>query len=360
MNKDLEIFAKRLRQARVKAKLSLEGLSQKMDVDISKQAISKYEKGVMMPSSTILISLSKALNMDLEYFFRPFTFDLDDFKVSFRKRANTTVSDEKALAVQIQDEVERYIEVEDILNVNSGGLLSEGLIPKAPLSSKDDMVNCARMVRDVWKLGDAPIKNAVDLLESRGVKVLFTDAPDNFFGVSGIVNDGFPVIVLNSRTQNIEFRRLTTFHELCHLLYNMYFAENLSEKEKEQLCNSFANELLLPGRILQEQFVGKNKIAIAELVTLSRTYGISVDAIVYKLYDLGIIGGKRYSGYFKRKNADSAFKARMERSFFKEENSCRFQTMVYRALGQELISTSKAAMLLGVSINNVRQNSVTV
>ena len=38
----------------------------------------------------------------------------------------------------------------------------------------------------------------------------------------------------------------------------------------------------------------------------------------------------------------------------------RFEAMVYSALAQQLISTSKAASLLGVSINNIRKNAATL
>ena len=84
MDNNLKTFAKRLMQARLKAKLSMEKLSEKMNGIVTKQAISKYEKAKMMPNSTILIAMAEALNVDLDYFFRPFTFDLDQFKVSFR------------------------------------------------------------------------------------------------------------------------------------------------------------------------------------------------------------------------------------------------------------------------------------
>ena len=117
MDENLNTFAKRLLQARIKAKLSMEKLSEKMNGIVTKQAISKYEKGMMMPNSTILIAMAEALNVSLDYFFRPFTYDLDNFKVSFRKKSDTTICEQKALEIQIQDEVERYLEIEDILDV---------------------------------------------------------------------------------------------------------------------------------------------------------------------------------------------------------------------------------------------------
>lgn len=360
MDNSLNIFAKRLLQARLKAKLSMEKLCEKMNGVVTKQAISKYEKAKMMPNSTILIAMAEVLNVDLDYFFRPFTFDLEQFKVSFRKKSGTTVGDQKALEVQIQDEVERYLEIEEILDFKHEDNLTEELIPINPLATRKDMIEYAKKVRMAWGLGKAPIANTQELLEAHGIKVLLTAAPDNFWGVSGIVNDKTPVIVLNSNDFHIEHRRLTAFHELCHLLYNKYFAEKLTSHEKENLCNSFANEMLLPSEVLNDLFGGKNKIAIEELISLSINYGISVDAIVYKLKDLGIIGEKRYRGFCIQKSTRPDFKKYIEKSRFKEETTTRFQAMVYSALVQQLISTSKAATLLGVSINNIRKNATTL
>ena len=335
MDNSLNTFSKRLMQARLKEKLSMEKLCEKMDGIVTKQAISKYEKAMMMPSSTILIAMAEALNVDLDYFFRPFTFDLDQFKVSFRKKSDTTVGDQKALEVQIQDELERYLEIEEILGFQHDDNLVKELTPMHSLSNRHDMIECAKSVRKVWKLGNAPIANCQELLET-------------------------PVIVLNSNDRHIEHRRLTACHELCHLLYNSYFAEELTAHEKENLCNSFANEMLLPSETLIKFFSGKSKIAIAELVSLSINYGISVDAIVYKLKDLNIIGEKRYRGFCIQKSTRPDFKKYIEESRFKEETTTRFQAMVYSALAQQLISTSKAASLLGVSINKIRKYSTTL
>ena len=360
MNKNLMTFAKRLQQARLKAKFSMEKLSEKMNGIVTKQAISKYEKAKMMPSSTIIIAMAEALGCDFDYFFRPFTFDLDEFKVSFRKKSDTTAGDQKALKVQIQDEVERYLEIEEILQVKPGDLLSESLKPSQPLASNSDMVRMAQKVREVWQLGNAPILNTMELLEAHGIKVLLTEAPENFDGVSGIVNDRTPVIVLNSTNTHIERRRLTALHELCHLLYNKHFSAELTEHQKENLCHAFANEMLLPSEILLSRFESKDQIAYAELESLSINYGISIDAIVYKLKDLGIVGEGRYRGFCIRKRQNPNFNEYLVKSRFTETATTRFTTMVYSALAQELISTSKAASLLGVSINTVRKHANTL
>ena len=78
------MLEKRLRMARVMAGLSLQQLSDKTDNAISKQAISKYEKGVMQPSFENLQAISRALNTRVDYFLRDSTLDLGEIK--YRKQ----------------------------------------------------------------------------------------------------------------------------------------------------------------------------------------------------------------------------------------------------------------------------------
>ena len=56
-----EIFAQRLKNARVMKGYSMDELVAAMGNSLSKMTISKYEKCQLAPSSTVLISLSKAL-----------------------------------------------------------------------------------------------------------------------------------------------------------------------------------------------------------------------------------------------------------------------------------------------------------
>ena len=86
--------------------------------------------------------------------------------------------------------------------------------------------------------------------------------------------------------------------------------------------------------------------------------GVDVGLLV--VMSLGIIGEKRYRGFCIQKSTRPDFKKYIEESRYKEETTTRFQAMVYSALAQQLISTSKAATLLGVSINNIRKNATTL
>lgn len=349
----LQDFGLRLKQARVRAKLSLEALAQKVDGIVTKQAISKYEKGQSMPSSAVLIALAKALDSSLDYFFRPMSPDLQNLEVSFRKKSSIGVKEINALKVNIQDDIERFLEIESILGEKKSALISEC---HETLSSSEQMEKQAIKLREKWNIGQAPIINIQDTLETNGVKVIFSEGPSGFDGVSGRVNNDNLIMVLNTKVDMVERQRFTALHELAHLLFNDCFDSSLSPLEKEKLCHAFANEMLIPGKVLRHFFQDKKKISVEELVYLQQQYGVSIDAIMHKLLDLDIISEKRYRTYNIKKNMTPGFKDKVEKSRFEELKTPRFEAMVYGALASELITESKAASLLRQPLDFVRQN----
>ena len=351
MSNELSIFAKRLKQARVLRKLSMEQLCELMGGQVSKQAISKYESALMKPNSTVLIALATALDQTPDYFFRPFTYDADKLQVSFRKKSSAGAKDVSALKVQIQDDIERYLEIGDILGIEANVSLRD---PEKVIATAEDMCLEAQKLRNEWGLALNPIGNVQDLLESHGVKVILTEASEEFDGVSGVVDGKHLIIVLNKKQPHIERRRFTALHELAHLLFDGNFPEDMSQHDKEKLCDTFANEMLIPSEVLREQFHPKDKFTTQELIPLQCTYGISINAILVKLHQIGILGEKRYRAYCMRRQQDKKLKAYVEESRYKENITDRFEAMVYSAIAKDLISISKAATLLNCSVNTIR------
>lgn len=342
-----EIFAQRLKNARVMKGYSMDELVAAMGNTLSKMAISKYEKCQLSPSSTVLISLSKALGQPVDYFFRPFTMQIESVK--FRKhKSKLAVKQEESIKQNISDMFERYITIEEICNVSV-----KFVSPfKKPVSSAEQVKEAALKLRDYWNIGSDGIINVIDLLEEHGIKVMEIDAPESFDGLSSMVNDLYPVIVLNKSFPS-ERKRFTALHELGHLILN--FDDSVSEKDEETLCNLFANEML----ILESMFrriVGdsRREITYPELRAVQIHFGISCDALMYKAKTCGIISEPRYKSYCIQKNRNSAFKERIEQSYYPQEESNRFNRLVYNALSNELITISKAASLLHTSVEQVR------
>ncbi len=351
---ELEVFAKRLRQARIKEKLSMDALCEKVQGIVSKQAVSKYEAAKMMPSSSTLIALSEALNVDMDYFFQPFKFDVEEIQVSFRKKSSVKSKDTAALKIRIQEEIERYLEIEEILGKESS--IYNKVETSKVLSSPKDMAECATLVREKWQLGFDPIANVQDILEANGIKVIPISGPEGFDGVSGMVNE-MPIVVLNKDMKMAERLRFTALHEVGHLLFNPNLSSSLSEHDKEKMCHAFASEMLLPSQVINNSLAGKSNLSLNELIFRQEMFGISIDAIMYKLFQMGVVTEKRYKNFQIHKKMSKAFCTMVEQSRYTEKlKDSRYTAMVYSALAQQLITTSKAASMLGCSVASVRNN----
>lgn len=95
--------------------LSMDNLVARIDNLVSKNAISKYEKGVMVPSSSILNALAKALDVKIDYFFTC-PSNLTFSQIEYRKK-NSKVTKKELTKIEyvIKDRVEKLLELEKIM-----------------------------------------------------------------------------------------------------------------------------------------------------------------------------------------------------------------------------------------------------
>lgn len=345
-----DIVSLKIRQGRLLNALSLQDLADK--IGISKQMISKYEKGDSMPSSKILIKLGKSFKVKIDYFFSPSAVELSE--VNFRKKSVFSVKKINALKEEIKFKLSNYLEIENILQIDNS---FENTVKKFKLKSLEEVEKIVLDLRDEWEIGLDPIHNIIQLLEDKEIKIIEIDEPENNFdGLATIVNGKFPVIVIN-KNFNVERKRFTLLHELGHLL--LEFPE-CDVKFEENVCNRFASEFLFPKvSVLKEFGAKRDAISFIELVEVQKKYGISIRAIMYRLKDVNILNESRFIDFYKRLNFNPNLKREIDKERFQTpEISQRYQQLIYRGLSQELISYSKAASLLNININEVIENSL--
>ena len=331
-----DTFAKRLKSARTLAGLSQDELVKRIRGIVSKNAISKYEKGQMLADGKILITLAKALNVKPDYFFRQFTVEIKD--IEFRKKSKLSVKKVNAIKQKATDLVERYLEVEQFLNIKSD---FRNPIANLPINTKEDIENAVSRLLNKWKLGINALPNVIDLLEDKEIKVIEIDAPDEFDGFSGWVNGKYPIIVIN-KLYTIERKRLTTLHELGHLL--LIFNKEISHKQRERMCFQFAGAMLIPEETFRVEIGNKRShISVPELIAIKENYGISIQAIMQRAKDLGIISDFAYLNFRKWISKNRSEEGLGQ--YLGKEQSSRFRQLIFRAAAEEVISMSKAANL---------------
>ena len=85
------MFGERLKLARKRAGYSLRVLADALSGQVTAQAIGKYERGEMMPSSGVLMHMAKVLGVSLEYLLSERVEELES--VEFRKLSGTGAGD---------------------------------------------------------------------------------------------------------------------------------------------------------------------------------------------------------------------------------------------------------------------------
>ncbi len=282
--------------------------------------------------------------MELDYFFRPFTFQVDSEKFEFRKRSALGKKQEEALKEEIIYHIEKYLEVESITNDCKRFDID---FKDSVVSSANDARALGNRLRQELNLGTDSILYPIEVLEDRGMKIIEVKASGKFDG-SCICDSHIPVIVLNCDAIS-ERKRLTLFHELAHLILS--FKEGV---DVESLCNIFASEVLLPSSVLK-QLLGerRKRLSLVELKDIQQIYGISVEAIIVKANQLGIINDSLYRSFFISLNKSDKLKEYVRETAYPDEHTNRYERIVYKALSNELISVSKAANLLNKPVDTV-------
>lgn len=345
----------RLKLARKRARLSLRGLAEKMGNRVSAQAIGKYERGEMAPSSDVLIALSKALEVSIPYLLSPQGIQVGE--VDFRKKANTGAKERAVVATEVIEWVERYVQVEKILELPSAAWDGPD---REPIGSAEAAERAANELRKRWSLGIDPIPNMTELLEEKGIKVLVADLPAKVSGFTCTAKprDGMeiPAVVVN-RSFPLERRRLTLAHELAHRVLE---PNRIAEIDFEKLCTRFAGAFLVPAEHLKQEIGGhRSALGYRELVALKRFFRVAASALLVRLEQIGVIDHGALEYAFRtyarswRRTEPEALESNKQQGQF--ERARRFERLVYRALAEDLISTSKASELLREPIKVVEE-----
>ncbi|MCU7491518.1 MAG: helix-turn-helix domain-containing protein [Bacteroidota bacterium] len=337
-----ELFGNRLKSARIMAGLSLEDLAASIGRKVTKQALQNYEKGLRKPDSTTLIALSRALNVKTDYFFRRIDAPVNEFE--FRKKSKLTVKEEKSIKEIAKDYLERYLELECLLGMDKKFV---NPLKDIKIKSLADAEAAAVKLREEWKLGLDSMPNLIETLEDNELKVYEADAPETFDGLAARTED-YSLIVVNKNIQDLTRKRFTAAHELAHILLNI---ESGDAKEKERLCHSFSGALLLPKEVLFREFGQKrNYFRLDELCAIKEEYGISLQAIIRRAYELEIITASKYKEVCI-KFSKHGWTKNEPGKYAGEENPKRFKKLLSRALAEGIITISKAAVLANVGID---------
>lgn len=354
----------RLRRARIMAGLSLRDLAVHLDGLVSHTQLQKFEAGEVAPDSTLLARLGRTLGVRPDYFFQPDTLKLAT--VEYRSQTKLGTKARLRLEEQAYEFFERYLEIERLLGLPLPEFPYADLTKTRPENLPDAIEQAAENLREKWELGMNPIPNVHVMLEKNGVKVRVLPNEDGFDGFSAFAEGEdmrVPVIALSSRSlrgpeADLPRFRFTALHELAHLYLQL--PSGLDAKAKEILCHRFAGAFLVPRDAFKAAFgVNRVRIALDELKALKAEWGISTAAIMKRAHNLGLISDGRYKSFciVSRKYG---WHTKDPGVWVGSEESSRFEPLVFRALAQDLITSTKAAGLLGIPVSELNRKFETI
>jgi len=274
--------------------------------------------------------------------------------VEFRKNSLTSRREEAAIRSRVLAAVERYLEIEELV-----GVAGERWAPPAglPISvrSPEGAEDAAARLRASWRLGIDALPNIAEFLEGRGVKVITLVLPGSVSGLGCLARRRrgapVPVIAINDSDTG-ERQRLTLAHELGHLVLRIAeggFAEKAAFR--------FGAAFLMPAEFLRSEVGRKRRaVSLAELLELKRVFGTSVQAIAYRLRDLGIIGESTYRQLFDRFEQLGWLRPPYpEPHPMPKVEPLRFKRLCFRALAEGMISETAAVRLMDMSPARLRR-----
>lgn len=333
-------IGERLKGARLRAGLNLRDLAKQAGV--SAQAVSKYERGMDTPGSSVLIRLSQALKVRVEYLMRPVNITLS--QPNFRRRVGLSQKDQRTIKSQIQDWLERYLSIEAIVASQNEYKMPE---INRQVSKIEDVEKAVLALRECWNLGLDPIDDLVEMLEGRGIKVGIVPGADDFDALTLYANETMPIIVVKDGVPG-DRQRFSIAHELGHIILEI--PQKWEDDQAEKAAYRFAGAFLAPAPAVKQELGEKRqKLDLYELHLLKHKYGMSMQAWIHRAHDLGIITETIAVGMYKRFRANNWYREEPGDPYPPEKLN-RLERLVMRAMVEDVISESRAAELLGTPL----------
>ena len=364
-----------LARLRLDRRLTQEVLAAK--AGLSRVALGKIERGAVVPRARTLAKLSNALAVPVGELVTP-VGALES--VRFRTRARVH-GREQILAIvsmwlDAYTRLEADLKQPRLFRFKVEHPSNHAIIPD----------ETAQAARRATRLGpEEAVRDICGLLEENGVKLLLLETKrDSFFGLSVGAPDGGPAVIVNTWDRiSVERWIFTAAHELGHLLlhpseYRREATELPAQTERE--ADIFASEFLMP----EEAFAPawnrtRGHPLLVRVLKVKRIFRVSYKTVLYRLVKSGYRTPEVWRT-FQRQHRHAFGKTlrktdepeALQKSEFAWNWSRsgepaglsqhdfvgdRLSRLVRRALEQQKISLGRAAEILGLSREDMREQA---
>lgn len=281
-------------------------LAEKMGVNRSTVSRWIKESG-NPPKYESIVEMSQLFGFNTDWFFiadkkEPESVEFFRSNVATAKKARNVAKSKLFFVSEITDTLSEFIEFPP-LNLPKSLTKTEweDLISNTEEIQNQTIIELANQCRTLWGLDNSPIDSLINLAEGNGIIVINVELGyDKMDGVSAWYN-GRPYVYIAS-DKNVAVRsRFDLAHEIGHLIMHKHVPiEEYNKKDMyksiERQAHFFANELLYPTEIAKKEL---QKPSLNRFIELKKKWKLSIQAILRKTKDIGIIDDEQYLKFYK-------------------------------------------------------------
>lgn len=291
-------LASRIASAREAAGISQSELAQQ--VGLTQSGISRIESGDRSVDSLELASIARAVNRSVLDLLEA-NPAIEGLEIAARWESIDNQFAVRSALTRVLDLVRMHSLLTEQRKSSSFDR-SESWLPRVEgeRSPVEQGVKLAELIRKDWSIEDDPIPPSfVSLVEDQsGLNVNLEPMNQQVAGLCARVDDYSIAMIDSSSTAGRQ--RFTVAHELCHYLLGdgeltdesgqgLVIDETISaQRDVEKRANAFAASFLMP-RASIERYRRNRDLTEEVIVELQYTFGVSLDAMLWQLFNFGWI-----------------------------------------------------------------------
>ena len=302
-------------------------------VGVSRRSLERYERGLQSPTFPVLTRLADELAFRVDFLTAddPSEPAVESFSFRSLSRMPASIRDQAVGAATIAIDITRWLE--QLFD------LPEPNIPDWELVEPELV---AEGLRAEWGLGVQPLPNLTHLLESQGVWVFSLVEECGHLDAVSFWHDFKPYVLVNTRRSPSRIR-MSLAHELGHLVLHRHGANRPAHRIAEHEAQRFAGAFLMPTSSVLAA-VPRGAL-ITDLLPYKQTWGVSLQALIYRMHQVGLLTDWQYRMAFIEIN-QRGWRQEEPNEFAGESSQILYKAL--QALRSEGISRSDIAEQLGL------------
>ena len=279
----MPFLPQRMRDMRILHRDTLEQVAEKLE--ISKQAVSKYESGKMIPSQNVLERLMALYDISADFLSKEMPEDIRQENMSVLYYCQS--AKRRAKTEEYLDTLVKY--AYEILRVC--GIFSPVSTISLPIFANEKTIEeKALRLRQYWRLGMGPLPDLDAVLARFGIYTFAYDfMNEKLDGCARRIGEN-GIILLNNTKSTCERRQFHLSHELGHIVLNTM---------EEGSADAFAGAFLLPQPQISKEMLRTDADYILKV---GNEWGVMPECLLERCRSLALLGDNQEKNFARYKN----------------------------------------------------------